>query len=144
MQEEEWLIVGKICSSDSMTRYSVKAGLSYHKRDVDSPDEVYLRVASWLLWHKHKRFGVEGVNLGAVLQESYIFPWPVFSGRGKGEREKTSVSWSRCRLFWVHVRRANTIPDAGWLSFNRCLLFLSVCTAEFSNPGPEEPVPWMF
>ena len=54
--------------------------MSYHKRDVDSRDDVDLGVTSWLLEHKYKGFGVQGVKLGAVLQESYVFPRPVFPG----------------------------------------------------------------
>lgn len=72
--------------------------MSYHKWDVDGPDDVNLRVTGWLLGHKHKGFWVQGVNLGAVLQESHVFPWPVFPGV-----ERTSVSRSRCLLFLFHT-----------------------------------------
>lgn len=54
--------------------------MSYHKGDVDSSDNINLRVTSRLLRHKDKTFGVHSENLGAVLQESYIFPRPIFPG----------------------------------------------------------------
>lgn len=54
--------------------------MSYHKRDVHGPDDVDLGVTGRLLGHKHKSFGVEGVELGAVLQEGYVLPRPVLPG----------------------------------------------------------------
>lgn len=62
----------------AIMRLSSSRNLAYHKRDVDCPHNVHLRVACGLLGHKHKRLGVEGIDLGAILQESHIFPWPVF------------------------------------------------------------------
>lgn len=59
-------------------RLSSSTNMAYHIWDVDRPHNVHLGVAHGLLAHKHKRFGVEGVDLGAVLQESHIFPRPVF------------------------------------------------------------------
>lgn len=49
-----------------------------HKWDVDGPHNVHLRVACGLLRHKHKSLWVQGIDLCAILQERYIFPWPVF------------------------------------------------------------------
>lgn len=69
------------------THLSCADTMSYHKWDVDSPDDVNLWVTSWLLRHKHKSFGVKGVNLGAVLQESHVFPRPVLPS---GERTMVS------------------------------------------------------
>lgn len=59
-------------------RLSSGAHTAYHIGDVDGPHNVHLGVAYGLLAHKHKRFGVEGVDLGAVLQESHVFPRPEF------------------------------------------------------------------
>lgn len=61
--------------------------MPYHERDVDGPHDINLGITDRLLGHKDKTFGVEGINLGAVLQESYIFPRPVLPGV-----ERASVS----------------------------------------------------
>lgn len=83
--------------SQQMLQDNVSGGrtaASHHKRDVDGSDDVDLWVTSGLLRHKHKGLGVQGIKLRAVLQESHIFPWPVFSGVEKVKGE-TSVSQGR-------------------------------------------------
>lgn len=83
----EWLKLHKLAAAGhNNTHLSCTDTTSYHKWDVDCPDDVNLGVTGWLLRHKHKGFGVQGVNLGAVLQECHIFPRPVFPGV-----EKTSA-----------------------------------------------------
>lgn len=67
---------------------------AHHKRDVDSPDDVNLWVSDGLLRHKDKSLWVQGVNLGAIFQEGYIFPWPVLPGV-----DRTFVSYSKFLLF---------------------------------------------
>lgn len=54
------------------------APLPHHEGDVDGGDHVHLGVTSGLLWHENEGFGVQGVELGAVLQERDVFPRPVF------------------------------------------------------------------
>lgn len=95
--------------------------VSYHKRDVDSPDEVNGGVTSWLLGHKHKSFGVQGVKFSAILQESYVFPWPVFPGC---KRENRGYIGQLVQMSFVLIsHNTNTMipdgPDARWLLLNR-------------------------
>lgn len=73
---------------------------AHHKRDVDSPDDVNLWVSDGLLRHKDKSLWVQGVNLGAIFQEGYIFPWPVLPGV-----DRTFVSYSKFLLFWFHTSK---------------------------------------
>lgn len=79
-QLHDWNVypVQKNLQCQAIMRLSSSRNLAYHKWDVDCPHNVHLRVACGFLGHKHKRLGVEGIDLGAILQESHIFPWPVF------------------------------------------------------------------
>lgn len=52
--------------------------MTYYKWDVHSSDDINFGVASRLLRHKNKSFGVQCINFGAILQESDIFPRSVF------------------------------------------------------------------
>lgn len=70
--------------------------MSYHKRDVDSPHNVHLGVTDWLLRHKHKTLWVQSVDLGAVLQERYVLPWPVFPVCGIRHSARGLVFISPC------------------------------------------------
>jgi hypothetical protein len=52
--------------------------LTHHSWDVDCPQNVDLWITPGLLWDEDKAFGVQGINLGSVFEESYIFPGSVF------------------------------------------------------------------
>lgn len=52
--------------------------LTHHSWDVDCPQNVDLWITSGLLWDEDKAFGVQGINLGSVFEESYILPGSVF------------------------------------------------------------------
>lgn len=66
--------------------------MSYHKWDVDSSDDINSGVTGGLLRNKDKSFWVQGINLGAVLQESYVLPRPVFPGVEKGIGQLVQMS----------------------------------------------------
>lgn len=50
---------------------------TYHEGNVNVSDQVHLGVAGRLLRDEDEGFGVQGEQLGAVLQERDIFPGPV-------------------------------------------------------------------
>ena len=53
---------------------------TYHEGDVDGPEQVHLGVPARLLRNKDEALGVQGEQLGTVLQEGHVLPGSVFPG----------------------------------------------------------------